>query len=34
MYDNITHLFTGREWNSSFIQAEAGTIPRGLALGE
>ena len=24
------HLFTGCEWNSSFIQPKAGTIPRGL----
>ena len=32
--DDIVHLFTGCEWNSSFIQAEAGTIPRGLARGE
>ena len=28
------HLFTGCKWNSSFIQAEAGTIPRGLAQVE
>ena len=25
------HLFTGYVWNSSFIQAETGTIPRELA---
>ena len=28
------HLFTGCEWNSSFIQNQAGIIPHGLALGE
>ena len=27
------HLFTGCEWNSSFIQTEAGTFPRGIARG-
>ena len=31
---NIIHLFTGYEWNSSFIQAEARTIPRGLTLNK
>ena len=31
---NIVHLLTGCEWNSCFIQAEAETIPRGLARGE
>ena len=31
---NIIHFFTNCEWNSSFIQSEAGTIPRRLARGE
>ena len=31
VYNNI-HLFTGCEWNSSYIQAEAGTIPKGNSL--
>ena len=30
----IIHLFTGGEWNSSFIQAEAGTIPQWLVREE
>ena len=34
MLASITHLFTGCVWNSSFIQAEAGTIPQGVARGE
>ena len=31
---DIIHLLTGCEWNSSFIQAEARTLPRGLGRGE
>ena len=31
---NIIHLFTGCEWNSSFIQAEARNIPYGLTLNK
>ena len=32
--ENIIHAFNGCEWNSFFIQSEAGAVPRGLAQGD